>query len=71
VLGSGRNGAASDGVTDAGANLISMAEDDLRDERTLQVAATAGSAMEANLICQRLAEAGIQTVSQRSIGGPA
>jgi hypothetical protein len=37
---------------------------------TLQVAATAANAMEADLICQRLAAAGIQAMSQRSIGGP-
>ncbi len=44
--------------------------DDPQNERTLQVVATAGSGPEADLICQRLAEAGIQATAQRSIGGP-
>jgi hypothetical protein len=47
-----------------------MAEDDPRQEPTLEVAATAASGAEADLMCQRLAEAGISAVSQRSIGGP-
>jgi len=47
-----------------------MVEDDPQQERTLQVAATASNGTEADLICQRLAEAGIQATSQRSIGGP-
>jgi hypothetical protein len=47
-----------------------MAEDDPKRERALQVAATASSGIEADLIIQRLAEAGIQATSQRSIGGP-
>jgi hypothetical protein len=38
--------------------------------RTLQVVATAANAAEAELIRGRLAEAGVASVSQRSIGGP-
>jgi hypothetical protein len=47
-----------------------MGEDGPEQARTLQVAATAANAPEADLICQRLAEAGIAAVVQRSIGGP-
>jgi hypothetical protein len=47
-----------------------MAEDQPRREPALQVAATASNAAEADLMCQRLAQAGIQAISQRSIGGP-
>jgi hypothetical protein len=47
-----------------------MAEDDPHEEHALRVAATASSVPEADLIVQRLAEAGIQATSQRSIGGP-
>jgi hypothetical protein len=47
-----------------------MAEDGPQQEHTLQVVTTAGSVPEADLICQRLAEAGIRAMSQRSIGGP-
>jgi hypothetical protein len=47
-----------------------MANDDPREGRTLQVAATAANAAEADLIVQRLAEAGITATSQRTIGGP-
>jgi hypothetical protein len=47
-----------------------MAEDQDAGARGLQVAATAGNAFEADLICQRLAEAGIAAVAQRTIGGP-
>ena len=47
-----------------------MAEDDPREESTLEVAATAANVAEADLIRQRLAEAGIQAISQRTIGGP-
>jgi hypothetical protein len=47
-----------------------MAEDDPQQDHALQVVATAGSVPEADLICQRLAEAGIQAMAQRSIGGP-
>jgi hypothetical protein len=47
-----------------------MPGDEDRSKRTLEVAATAGNAIEADLIRQRLAEAGIQAVVQRSIGGP-
>ena len=36
----------------------------------LAVAATAMNVAEADLICQRLAEAGIVAITQRSIGGP-
>jgi hypothetical protein len=39
-------------------------------DHTLQVVATASSGAESDLICQRLAEAGIVATSQRSIGGP-
>jgi hypothetical protein len=46
-----------------------MADED-HQERALQVVATAGSVPEADLICQRLAEVGIQAMAQRSIGGP-
>ena len=38
--------------------------------RTLQVVATAANAAEAELIRNRLTEAGVAAVSQRSIGGP-
>jgi hypothetical protein len=47
-----------------------MAEDDPQQQGTLQVAATASNGVDADLICQRLAEAGIQATTQRSIGGP-
>ncbi len=47
-----------------------MAEEDPQKTRTLQVAATAGNEAEADLVRQRLAEAGIPAISQRSIGGP-
>ncbi len=47
-----------------------MTAEDPQHEHTLQVAATASNAIEADLICQRLAQAGIQATSQRSIGGP-
>ena len=40
------------------------------DDEDLRVAATAANGAEADLICQRLKEAGIVAVSQRSIGGP-
>jgi hypothetical protein len=36
----------------------------------LGVAGTASSGAEADLMCQRLAEAGIRATSQRTIGGP-
>src|ERR1700689_3813206 len=36
----------------------------------LEVAGTASSGAEADLMCQRLAEAGIKATSQRAIGGP-
>jgi hypothetical protein len=39
-------------------------------DQDLQVAATAASGAEAELIRQRLEQAGIRAVSQRSIGGP-
>jgi hypothetical protein len=47
-----------------------MADEDLGKERTLEVAGTASNEIEADLLRQRLAAAGIQAVSQRSIGGP-
>jgi hypothetical protein len=47
-----------------------MAEDHPQRERSLQVAAAAANEAEADLMCQRLAEAGISAISQRSIGGP-
>jgi hypothetical protein len=47
-----------------------MAGDDPKDERALRVAATAANGAEAELISQRLAEAGIVATSQRTIGGP-
>ncbi|HSZ13819.1 MAG TPA: hypothetical protein VK790_07275 [Solirubrobacteraceae bacterium] len=46
-----------------------MTEDDSHNG-TLEVAASASNAPEADLICQRLADAGIHAMSQRSIGGP-
>jgi hypothetical protein len=51
------------------ATLRFVPEDDPQ-KATLEIAATASSGAEADLICQRLAEAGIQATSQRSIGGP-
>jgi hypothetical protein len=36
----------------------------------LEVAGAASSGAEADLMCQRLAEAGIKATSQRAIGGP-
>lgn len=48
-----------------------MSDTDRREnEHTLQVVATASNGAEADLICQRLAQAGIAATSQRSIGGP-
>jgi hypothetical protein len=47
-----------------------MAHDDPQEGHTLQVAASAANAAEAELIVQRLAEAGIAATSQRTIGGP-
>jgi len=47
-----------------------MADEDLGKERTLEVSGTASNEIEADLLRQRLAAAGIQAVSQRSIGGP-
>jgi hypothetical protein len=46
--------------------LLQMAEHDPQ----LEVAGTASSGAEADLMCQRLAEAGIRATSQRAIGGP-
>ncbi|HEX4187522.1 MAG TPA: hypothetical protein VHY83_06475 [Solirubrobacteraceae bacterium] len=40
------------------------------DEQRLRIAATAANGAEADLIRQRLSEAGIESVSQRTIGGP-
>lgn len=39
-------------------------------EEDLEVVTSAGSEPEAELMCQRLAEAGIAAVAQRTIGGP-
>jgi hypothetical protein len=47
-----------------------MVDGDRQDPGALQVAATAANGAEADLIRQRLAEAGIPAISQRSIGGP-
>jgi hypothetical protein len=47
-----------------------MAERDPHQAPQLEVAATAANEAEADLIEQRLAEAGIPATSQRSIGGP-
>jgi len=47
-----------------------MADDDPQEGRGLRVAATAANEAEAELIVQRLAEAGITASSQRTIGGP-
>jgi hypothetical protein len=44
--------------------------EDPKDESTPRVAATAANGAEAELILQRLAEAGIVATSQRTIGGP-
>lgn len=57
-------GGRADAVT-----LHGMAEEHQQDH-TLQVAATANSGPEADLICQRLEAAGIRATTQRSIGGP-
>jgi hypothetical protein len=46
-----------------------MAEDPARDAN-LRVVTTAGSEPEADVIGQRLADAGIPSVAQRTIGGP-
>jgi hypothetical protein len=40
------------------------------DDQGLRVAATAANGAEADLIRQRLSDAGIESVSQRTIGGP-
>jgi hypothetical protein len=56
-------------VPTLGANLTEMAENNQHEPR-LEVAATAYNGAEADLMCQRLAEAGIRATSQRSIGGP-
>jgi hypothetical protein len=47
-----------------------MPDDDPREGPGLQVVATAANGPEADLIVQRLAEAGITATSQRTIGGP-
>ena len=47
-----------------------MADSDRRQDEMLEVVATAYSEAEADLICQRLAEADIVATYQRSIGGP-
>jgi hypothetical protein len=47
-----------------------MAHDDSQEGRELQVVATAANEPEADLIVQRLAQAGITATSQRTIGGP-
>jgi hypothetical protein len=58
-------GGRADAVT-----LHGMAEDEHQQDHTLQLAATANSGPEADLICQRLEAAGIRATTQRSIGGP-
>lgn len=45
-----------------------MAEDDNEQKRALQSVAVAASEAEADLICQRLAEAGIQATAKRAVG---
>ena len=47
-----------------------MAEKDPQQTHALEIVTTAGNGAEADLILQRLAEAGIPAISQRSIGGP-
>jgi hypothetical protein len=47
-----------------------MAGEDPEDQRRLRVAATAANGAEAELLLQRLAQAGIVATSQRTIGGP-
>ena len=47
-----------------------MADDQPRHPDALEVAATASNEAEADLIRQRLAEAGITALVQRSVGGP-
>ena len=47
-----------------------MVEDDAASDRALKVVATAANGPEADLIRQRLADAGISAISQRTIGGP-
>jgi hypothetical protein len=47
-----------------------MAGEDPKEEQRLRVAATAANGAEAELILQRLAQAGIVATSQRTIGGP-
>jgi hypothetical protein len=47
-----------------------MHEQKPQEARALRVVATAANEAEADLLGQRLAEAGIDAISQRSIGGP-
>lgn len=47
-----------------------MADEEPHHSDKLEVVATAGNDAEADLIRQRLAEAGITALAQRSIGGP-
>ncbi|HWX95681.1 MAG TPA: hypothetical protein VNZ01_02430 [Solirubrobacteraceae bacterium] len=47
-----------------------MAGDTTHDEAELRVVATAASEPEADVMCQLLAQAGIASVAQRTIGGP-
>jgi hypothetical protein len=47
-----------------------MAGDDRQPQGRLEVAASAASAVEADVITQRLAAAGITAITQRAIGGP-
>lgn len=47
-----------------------MAKNAPHNEADLRVVATAGSEPEAEVMRQRLAEAGIASVAQRTIGGP-
>lgn len=43
---------------------------DEHDSQQLTVVAVAGSEPEADVICQRLEQAGISAIAQRTIGGP-
>lgn len=47
-----------------------VAESDLRPDSGLRVIATAANGAEAELLQQRLAQAGIQATTERVIGGP-
>ena len=47
-----------------------MMSEEGKEKRRLEVVASAGSEIEADLIRQRLAGAGIAAIAQRAIGGP-